>query len=520
MKRVTPSEEIEALATIEELDYEPDHLPKTVTKTELWNPDFNPTQKLVWEDPSPFVLLYGEKGSGKSIIAEYKMVRHCVENWDALGVVVTPSIRTGRFGVVHDLETLVLPAWTEGIGLEWLPSRLDPQTKDRIIKLANRFGGWSTIIQISIPYEEAIEARIKSIYPSFFMVDELTDCEGSGYFTRLAAQLNRRRHITGPQQYVATCNPKGPSHWVYQTFFEDCVNLETGVRDPKFKVYHIPFTENAHRPELKGYMETLEAALRSDPIERERLINGKWIERPTGESLFANYYIPDRHVVGNAGLGTGLRPVGGFPCLVGYDIGQVYHAAIFEQYVVTASGPVWIVFDEIVHLKEKITFKQMAIEVVERLLAWNSALERKIPWEHITDDSAVNQWRPGSGSYDSWEFEREFNQASLRYGLGEMRMRGCPKGAGSIEARVRLFQGHLHNDQLLVSDTCEHVKDMLRLLESEKSTPMNPGNPLKPRKTAAGHIHVFDAASYPMLKMELLGSPAMSPGAPVRVVSR
>lgn len=509
MPELTP-DEIASIAAAELLqsdEFEPKRSPATPKPSAGWYPELNrPTQAEIFEDPTPFILAYGEKGSGKSIGMEHKLVRHLYENWDALALIVTPSIRTGKFGVIHDLESLILPAWTDGIGLDWIPSKLDPNTKDRILKVGNRFGGWSTAIQIAIPYEEAIPARIKGIHPSMAFVDELTDCEGVGYFNLISAQLNRRRNITGPQQYVATCNPKGPSNWVYKKFFEDPVNLETGEVDRKFKVYHVPFRENAHRPEMRSYIETLESAVKSDPIERARLIEGKWVERPTGDSLFASHFNIAKHLIGNKALGTGICPVPGLPCAVGYDIGQVYNAAVFLQRIPFNGRMVWIVFDEVVHLKEKILYKNMAEEIVEKILMWNDHLKTKLPWEHITDDSAVNQWRPNaSGSYDKWDFEKEFNAASIIHGLPQMKMRGVQKGAGSVETRVRLTQGYLINDELYVSANCPFVIDMLMLIDAKKD------EELIPRKTVAGHIHVFDALSYPMLHWNFKG-PSITTG--------
>ena len=503
-------EEIEALASLE-ADYEPDHKPRA-SKRKPWMPDLNPTQKRVFNDANPFILCYGEKGSGKSIGAEHKLVRHCYENWDALGLIITPSIRTGKFGVIHDLETLILPAWEDGLALEWLPSKLDPNTKDRVLKMANVHGGWSTILQIAIPYAEAIPSRIKGIHPSFVLADELTDCEGRDYFTLVAAQLNRRRHINGPQQYVATCNPKGPSNWVYQLFIEEPLDKDTGKRDENFSVYHVPFRENAHRPEMANYLDTLERAIKGDPIERARLVEGKWIERPTGDALFKANYSPERHVIGSLRDGTGITPVPWAPCTIGYDLGQVYSAAVFMQLVPLEDKTVWVVFDEICHLNEKILYRNMAKEIVGRILDWNRHLGKKMSWEHITDDSAVNQWRPGGGgSFDAWEFENEFNRAGLIHGIPQMKMVGCPKGAGSIEARVRMTQNRLHQDTLLVSAQCPLTQEMLLMLEGKKD------EPLKPKKTARGMIHVFDAMSYPMLKYELGGSSALG-NAPVSVI--
>jgi hypothetical protein len=512
MPSQTSEEDLELLASLE-LDFDPGRKPRAPI-AKAWMPDLNPTQLKIFNDSAPFILAYGEKGSGKSIGAEHKMVRHCYENWDALGLIVTPSIRTGKFGVIHDLETLILPAWEEGIGMEWIPSKLDPNTKDRILKVANRHGGWSTILQIAIPYAEAIAARIKGIHPSFILPDELTDCDGREYFSLIAAQLNRRRHISGPQQYVATCNPKGPSHWVYQVFFEEPVNHDTGKRDESFSVYHVPFRENAHRPEMASYLETLERAVKGDPVERARLIDGKWIERPTGDALFKDHFSTDEHVIGDLKLGTGLSPVSWVPCTIGYDLGQVYSAAVFMQPVPVDGKNVWIAFDEICHLNERILYKNMAKEIVERILDWNKALGRKMSWEHVTDDSAVNQWRPGGGgSYDAWEFENEFNRSGLIHSLPQMKMVGCPKGAGSIEARVRMTQSRLHQQELLVSAQCPWVQEMLLGLEGKKD------EPLKPKKTARGLIHIFDAISYPMLKYELGGHSAGTGSPPVSSIT-
>ena len=148
----------------------------------------------------------------------YKLVRHCYENQNALALVVSPSIRTGKEGVLHDLKTLVLPKWKEGMGLGILQPSWTLTPRTRHLWISNRFNGWSKVLLVSIPYKEAVEARIKGMSPSFIYVDELTNCNGREYFTYPAAQLNRRSNIEGPQQYTASCNPEGPSNWVYKVF--------------------------------------------------------------------------------------------------------------------------------------------------------------------------------------------------------------------------------------------------------------------------------------------------------------
>jgi len=458
-----------------------------VTETP-WHPDLNPTQQKIFDDSSRFVLGYGEKGSGKTIGFGHKVIRHAYENNNALVMILSPSIRTGAEGIWHDLETLVIPAWTEGIGLESSSAKLDPNTKDRHRWIGNRHGGWSKLLLISIPYAAAVETRIKGPAPSMIYVDELTQCDGKEYFTYPAAQLGRRRGIDGPQQYCASCNPEGPSHWVYRTFFEDCYD-EDGGKDEDFSVYHVPVTENVKRlPD--GYVENLYRILKTDPVEKRRLIDGEWVDRPTGESLFKEYFVPEHHIKGEESKGTGLTPMPGFPITIGYDLGQVYSSISFMQMIPTQDKTMWIIFDEMDYLGERHLYKRLAQEVCRRMDYWNRKVDHEFRYEHISDSSAINQWHPGGeGSYDSWDFER--------YSNGRIKMIGCPKGSGSVEARIRILQTKLFNDEVYVSGVCRLTIDMLTHLESDKK------NPTKPRRSK--YIHKFDAVSYPMLKLELNG---------------
>ncbi len=454
-----------------------------------WHPDLNPTQKTIFEDTSKFILAYGEKGSGKTLGLLFKLVRHCYENQNALAIVVSPSIRTGKEGVLHDLETIVLPQWGEGIGLEYTQSKLDPNTKDRHLWIGNRYNGWSKVLLISIPYADAVEPRIKGMSPSFLYVDELTNCHGREYFLYPAAQLNRRPNIEGPQQYTASCNPEGPSHWVYRTFFEECVDEESGERDKDYSVYHVPIKENVHRlPET--YVQSLRQILRNDPVERRRLLEGEWVDRPSGEALFREYFSPELHVRGDAISGRGLIPKAGHPIIVGYDLGQVFSSVTFLQCLPTSDGVKWIVFDEVDHLGEKILYKNLVREITSRMDYWNRRCESDFHFQHISDDSAINQWHPGGdGSYDAWDVER--------YSDGRIKLIGCPKGKGSVEARVRLLSNKLFQDELYVSATCRNTVEMLHQLSGDRA------NPTKPKRSR--YIHKFDSTTYPMFKLELAG---------------
>jgi LAGLIDADG-like domain/Phage terminase large subunit len=450
--------------------------------------------------------------TGKSIGFGHKIIRHCYEVDNALALVITPMIRTGNEGIWYDLETLILPAWREGMGLEYTNSRLDPLTKDRHRWIRNRHNGWSKILLMSIPHASQVQQRIKGPAPSFIYVDELTECDGVDYWKFTAAQLGRRRMGEAdkdiPQQFTASCNPKGPSNWVYQEFFLNCVDQQTGKRDPKFAVYHVPIGENLHRLP-RGYIERLHSLFKNDPTEWKRLIEGEWIDMPTGEGLFKGYYNPNIHVKGELQKFTGLEPKPRFPIYVGYDIGQMWQGITFLQCIPTRNKNVWIIFDECDHLKERVIYKMLALEVIERMRYWRRRIQFPFEYCHIADESALNQWRPGGeGGYDAWEFEKEFNKVLAEFGkinasgnVEPAKILGCPKGSGSVAARVRLIQSMLYQDMLYVSAQCENTVGCLANLESDKD------DATKPKRSK--WVHKFDSLSYPIFKLEVGGDPRL-----------
>jgi hypothetical protein len=469
-----------------------------------WEPDLNPTQKLAFHSSALNVLMEAEKASGKSICAGYMGVRHAYDNDNALVLIITPSLRSGFEGLWYDMDTLILPAWKDGIGLEYTASKLDPLTKDRHRWIRNRYGGWSKILLMSIQYSVQVEHRVKAWSPSMVIVEELTNCDGREYFVYPKLQLGRRRGITGPQQFVATCNPEGPSHWVFKVFHVECVDEKTGIRDKDFSIFHIPFTENAHRVP-RGYMEQLQKTLKNDPTEYRRLVGGEWVDRPRGDGILTEYWNQDRHCKGDIIKGEGLLPRPGWPIHIGYDLGQMWSAIIFEQFIPMKDKNVIIIFDEICKFYKRTLYKSLAWEVIERMRFWKKTCNFEFQYMHITDESAINQYRPGTGSYDAMEFEKEFNKAAPEFskdigavGVRQIKMIGCPKGQGSISARIRLLQSKLWQDELFVSATCKNVRDMMGNLEADKEDPEKP-------KRQHPYVDVFDACSYPMFKESLGG---------------
>lgn len=497
-----------------EWDAPPPVTPRVTHGGKGWSPALNPTQQKIFDETAKYVLAYGEKGSGKSFGCLHALVRHCYENKDALALIIGLTVFTAKEGAMYILENKILPAWRDGnrypewvngerhpkagelmdsgIGLEYTSPQQDPVTKDTVVWIGNQHGGWSKVILRSIPYAAAVEPRMKGPEPSFIYVEELANATGEEYFTLTSAQLGRRSGIQGPQQFYASCNPEGPSNWVYQTWWVKCVNEENGRRDPDFAVYHVPIVENIDRMP-PGYVERL-YQLFKDPIERRRLIDGEWVDRPSGDSIFKNYFEVSLHQIGDALKGIGWIPIKGFPIVIGYDPGPVNFSIHLMQFIPTKEKSIWVVFDEINFVGTYTPNFRVVPKLLKRMDYWNDVVGTTFQFVHIADEAAFNQQR-SDGSFDSAEIER--------LGAGRIKLRPCPKGRESVPQRVQMVISMLLEEMLYVSATCPKTLDMIRMLASKKAEPgkyvANIG--LIPIRSV--YIHPFDSMTYPIFYFQL-----------------
>jgi hypothetical protein len=472
----------------------PDHLPEPV-EAENWEPKLNPSQKKVFNSTNKFVLAYGEKGTGKSIGGLHALIRHCYEEDEALALLIAVQIRTGKEGSLYDLEWC-LDIWKngnwsdreqttrsdEGMGLEYTEPALDPNTKDRVVYIGNRHGGWSKVILMSIPYAEVVAKRMKNLAPSFIYMEEITDMEGKEYFTHANAQLGRRRRIAGPQQFYASCNPEGPSHWVYQVFWIDCVNIETGDRDPEYFVIHVPIHENIHNLP-PDYIKRLETVYK-DPIERDRLLKGKWVDRPSGDAIFKTFFRPQIHVRGQ----FGLKPIKGFPIITGWDPGPVNYSIHFEQMVPCKDKVIWLTFEELNFVGEFTPDHVVVPRMLARMDYWISQLGSDTQFVHIADEAAFTHRRQ-DGSYDATRVQQLSGN--------RIRLRGCPKGKESVPSRVNMAITMLLAETAYIGTNCPKTIEMFKMLASEpaKEGKYDANVGLRPKRSP--YIHPFDSWSYP-----------------------
>ena len=479
-----------------------------------WAPSLNPTQEKIFHSTKRYILAYGEKGSGKTIGHLHKIVRHAFENQNALCIIIVKVKSMATKGGAWDKITgQILPEWKAGIGLEYSDVKFDPNHNE-FLWVQNRFGGWSMITVMSCPHAHQLRERMRGLEPSIAFVDELTSCETNEYIRAIAAQIGRRPGIDGPQQYLAACNPEGPSNWVYKVWWEEAFDEERGLWDLDYEKWHVPIQENEHNlPE--GYIENLTKLYKSDPIEADRMLRGLWIDRASGDSLFRDVFNVGIHVRplkedGNPDHKRRLCPIAGYPIIVGMDPGSVYNAYSYMQWLPPIPGITpwtedmgWLIFDEVCLFKRKVAYQQLVPVLMRRIKFWRDQVPGKLPQVWLSDNSAFNQFRAAQGSYDVLEIDRAYEAHRERYGLEPLKTKPAPKFAGSRQIRVRLLSSLLADQRILVSSGCIHTRSMLLNLESESQKPgdYDPDKALSPKRS--DWIHIFDALTYPIITSTL-----------------
>jgi hypothetical protein len=490
---------------------QPPPSPPETPKPKVWN-DWEPIHEQnypqagrdLYNSVARYTLAHSEKGSGKTYSCLDKVVKHCFEYTNALGIIVVRvRSQANKGGAWDKLQLQILPKWRKKKGLVHSKVMTDSQ-KNELIWIQNRQGGWSQVVLISAPYGVLLENTAPGYEPSIVFVDELTECDSPAYFTSLAAQLGRRPGIPGQaQQYLAACNPKGPSNWVYKKWFIESYNEDTGAWDPDFHAIFFPSKDN-ERNMPEGYFVHLAKVYRNDQISARRLISGEWIDRPSGDALLGGIYSVESHVRpltedGQAHPTARLLPLRKSAIIIGVDSGGAYHAFPFLQWAPVDGRMRWVVFDEIVLLRRKLSYGVIIPPLMKRLKFWLDLEEPKPNVISVSDESAFNQFRAGSGSYDVTEIQKVWNARRDEIGVPAIKIKPCPKFDGSVKARIRILQESLANDEFLVSASCKHTQQMLLMIESKKQKTGDYNDDLALTVQRSDHIHIFDAITYPML---------------------
>lgn len=452
-----------------------------------WTPTLNPAQMRAYTSSKKYVLSYGERASGKTMGVGHKAVYHCIHEQNALVLIIVRvrSMAT-EGGLWEKLAVDILPRWKDGMGLEYSEERMN-ESRNRFRFVKNKFGGWSKMVLISIEHAQMLKSRIKGFEPSMVIVDELTSMSDEAFFTAVIQQVGRRPHIKGVQQYLATANPEGPSHWVYKRWW--MFPEGTIKKKEDYEAIHVPISENKHNlPD--GYYDRVMEGVSEDPIEYRRLVLGEWVDRPSERAIFRGVFSPDLHVAGD--VRKRIVPNSSDVCPVGFDFGTANNAIVFLQRTQVDGKPRWIVFDEMVYLDTYVPFDTLVPGLLRRVRFWNQQVNG-LSWVYISDDAAMNQYRQsGGGGYDAMEVER----IALKWRdtipeANNFKLREAPKFSGSVERRVRILYSLLQKDEIIISRHCSNVLDMLNNLEGEKTNFF--------QREHSRYSHVFDALTYPLI---------------------
>lgn len=470
-----------------------------------YRPIMGAAQGEAYDSIEKFLLVYGERYSGKSHVGGgHKLVRHLWRNFNALAIIlVGVKSQATQGGIWSKLQTMILPEWREGQGLEFTEVRYDHQ-KNPYIDVSNKYGGWSRVVLISAPVADFLRKRIRGYEASYFFVDEITTLDSPIYFTAVVQQVGRCKGITDPQQFVAACNPEGPSHWVYQRWWV-LPRDDDGNYSPHYKAIHLPSSQNPDQSEeFHAYMETVREATRGDAVEEARMLRGEWVDRASGTAIFKDFYIPQLHRVGEGR--KRILPIPHFPIIMGYDLGAANNAISFLQQIPTEKRLLWVMFDEMIETDRKIGYDVLVLALMRRMAWWQRRVDATLTFSHISDNSAFNQFRPGTsgGSYDVMDVERISREHSERLGVPPIRMVPAPKFHGSVEARVRLLMNLLQREEIVFSAACVKTIDVLNKLESEKQKEggaYDPSLAFTPKRSR--YLHPFDSLTYPILSYDV-----------------
>lgn len=445
-------------------------------------PNLSATQlKVYHDDLSKFILVTGGRGSGKTFICLCKCIKHAWENNNALVIVVTNSKGQAEQGCWSELLNL-MASFSEEYGIQY--QEKTNKGDDSIIIIRNRHGGMSQIALFSASHGIDLQKRFKQRMPSLIYVEELTDFEDSKYFSVLMQQIGRRTGFdkTVVQQYIASCNPKGPSHWVYKIWFVK------NVRNLKYKVYHIPVDENKDNMDPEYWKDILSAL--EDDVAKARALEGKWIDTADSDAVFAEDFLRPVHIIGS-GYDI-VRPNPDHPVYISWDPGSVNSAVVFLQRAYAKSGEdVWCAFDAFAYDGEPNSYQDVTLRVLERLDYWEELVGAKLMVTHVADDQIFNQYNAfGGGGYAVDDI--------ISSSMGRItHIIPGPKANNSKAARVMEVRKLLRQNRLFVSHNVEPVVSMFLNLKCDTKNGIINKNSFK--KELNTHAHVFDAMSYALL---------------------
>lgn len=458
--------------------------------TKKWVPKLSPKQLEIFNDTTtPMRLLVSSRFTGKTYACGHAAVRHAYDEWGAVVLIVAKTQNQLLLGIFDTLANEILPEYTENItGFSFEGPKLNA-AKQTIFLVKNRHGGKSLIQLMSVADSAEARRKIRGITCSLLILDEATLYPDDEFMEELTGILGRRPNIPPERQrMLVTCNPTDPESWVAKRWSV----LKPSERQPGYAVTQF-LPEDNPSPHVQSYYDRLKRDLAHNPTKYARDIEGKWVAVPSGDALFAGYFMPEIHVKGDPVEGTGLAPVAGLPIGIGLDLGEgVNHGVSLLQEIPVGGKIVTIVFDEFVSVGKQLSIEFVTRQIISKLNRWCDRVGYDFSTVCVSDNSAFNRYRAATGSFDHADIERYWREMMPSFPRVKhpIRVQAAPKGDGSVEFSVRLVRDLFARNELLISAThCPATIKMLESITGTKKTPMAPD-------VHDAQKHILDALRY------------------------
>lgn len=296
--------------------------------------------------------------------------------------------------------------------------------------------------------------------------------------------------------WIGDTNPsdEGEDSWIYNLWYKRRTEiLTTNDKDKPsdefaLSLRRITFalTDNLLLTEAERVV--LKQLYADDPGESAREYDGLWVKGHGNKGKhFSDLFSHSVHVIGDNENSMIELHSSTETLYSGWDLGSaVNHAAVLmeKRLIRSQDGerewPVFSVLDELLYTDEQKTTAELGLEMLDKMRAIEDDYGRQFTWVHYSDDTAINVWRPSSGTFDYLEI--------LSVTDNQIRLLGVPKPQGSVQARVRLLRRLLREHRFYVSASC---KGVISMIENCKK-----GSTTRDYVEWNEHKHMFDAVSY------------------------
>lgn len=473
-----------------------------------WVPKLSPKQLAVFNCYKRYVCCAGGRRNGKSVGVGHKVIRHMWETPGAEVALIATTIKSAKEqGAFQDLISIILPDWigSNMVGIGGLPMdytsksgnglpgpRTDAATRTSSFKIRNYWGGESQLMLFSIDNENEVESITKSKRFSMVWLSEGANFKSKDIFKNLIQMLRMFGLPFNQHQLIVDTNPaeEGDEHWIYKEWYvnrlrdkppKEMLELKNPITQEDWELqrsnlelFEFFLEDNIFLS--KEEIAELKATNCDNQGDYDRNVLGKWVKgHGLKGKVFADIIDTTKHFLGTTEDEWITLSENTIELIVGWDPGQVNHAAAIVEKIVIDKMRIYNLIDEVVLTDEKIGTAAFAYTVWEKMRYIEQFYQKRFKWTHWAD-SSVFDWRASIENYDS-EIIREATE-------GQVIVEGVDKPKDSVKYGIRMMRRALFENRLFIGANCPKHKEMMLDL---KDTDIEEDTFLK---------HPFDALRY------------------------